>query len=282
MFRLSKLPSLINNSVHALKWNKIGDILRMSVPSSQFSDPENLRPTRCIENSDPRKTQTCHLTFSRQKSGNETITECTTDVLTSLTSSVLCNWADARQHRSYFFYVRRDKSNQILPISVESETNGAFPAFDKHDKIMIWRNLSSLQIEGNIHCLEVWLYQRNTRLSNFNWVSPKRKSHWTTELQMCKKYARGSQSLLQTGILNWNIPGHSQCYESWKSLLPGKLALAADISRLIRSQAIEEVIRFELWMNGLEEISVLCGCSLSSALEMASGSSSCNRDGQEL
>ena len=43
-----------------------------------------------------------------------------------------------------------------------------------------------------------------------------------------------------------------------------------------------ETIQFELWMNGLEEICVLCGFSFSSALEMVSGSSRGNRNGREL
>ena len=71
------------------------------------SDLENtyLRPTRCIENSDP-----IILLICDKKLAHEAVTEL------FLPHFVICHWTDSQQHAIYLFYITKRQSYQMLRV----------------------------------------------------------------------------------------------------------------------------------------------------------------------
>ena len=72
--------------------------------------PKKLRPTRCIENSDP-----IILLIRDKKLAHEAISECATVVPTTFCDLPL-NRTDSQQHAIYLFYIRKRQSYQMLQV----------------------------------------------------------------------------------------------------------------------------------------------------------------------
>ena len=133
---------------------------------------------------------------------HKAITESTTFVLSYHILWFSTYRTDAQQHGIYFSCITK---TQIIPKFVYFSGNRVERVLwmirfwqtwkNNHLTLSIvhthWRFIAAIWSE------ELWLFQRNTQLSNLNWASPKRKSRWTTELQSkcAKNTAKWSQSL---------------------------------------------------------------------------------------
>ena len=100
-----------------------------------------------------RKLRPSHSTHSRQKSGTRGDNRvCHWWSYHILKSSVICYWTDARQHGIYLFHIRKSQIiTNCVYFSRKRVDRVLFCFWQTRKKVTIWRNLSSIQIEANIH-----------------------------------------------------------------------------------------------------------------------------------
>lgn len=129
------------------------------------------------ENSD--KLRPCHSNYSQQVA-HQAKTNCAADIRT--TSSVI----------SYrIVLVKKEPNNTKLCLF---QSSGCFTRFHQTkkkkllDAVIVCSNRSKYLFIGCYAKPRILIVLQKRPAVKLNWASPKRKSHWTAEVEICKKY----------------------------------------------------------------------------------------------